>query len=93
MKEQIGEQHSGEERALTAVAAAEELVREGLKVLGWKEKDLACRAKGDAEKLKLALQVRAGTTVTVKWIAERLKMGTWTHLNHLLYWHRRGKRK
>jgi hypothetical protein len=30
------------------------------------------------------------TTVSVKWIAERLRMETWTHLNHLLYWQRRG---
>jgi|ERR1700691_4255526 REP element-mobilizing transposase RayT len=41
------------------------------------------------EKLKLAVRLRAETSVTVKWIAERLRMGTWTHLNHLLYWQRR----
>jgi hypothetical protein len=43
----------------------------------------------DAEKLKLAAPLRAETTVTLKWIAERLRMGSWTHLNHLLYWNRR----
>jgi hypothetical protein len=31
------------------------------------------------------------TTVTLKWIAERLRMGTRGHLTHLLYW--RGRRK
>ena len=61
------------------------MVREGLKRLGWKEADLETRRKGDKEKLKLAVRLRAETTVTLKWIAERLRMGTWTHLNHLLY--------
>jgi REP element-mobilizing transposase RayT len=89
MKEQMGEHHYGEERAETEQERAEGIVREGLKQLGWKEADLAARPKGDREKLKLAVRLRAETTVTVKWIAQRLRMGTWTHLNHLLYWHRR----
>jgi hypothetical protein len=25
-------------------------------------------------------------TMTLKWIAERLQMGRWTHVIHLLYW-------
>ena len=64
------------------------MVREGLKRLAWKEADLETRRKGDKEKLKLAVRLRAETTVTLKWIAERLRMVTWTHLNHLLYRHR-----
>ena len=63
-------------------------MREGLKRLKWKERDLAARRKGDPEKVKLALRLRAETAVTIKWIAQRLQMGTWTHLNHLLYWAR-----
>ena len=47
--------------------------------------DPETRRKGDRENLKIALRLRAETTVTVKWIAERLRMGTWTYLNHLLY--------
>ena len=89
MKEQMGEHHYGEDRAETEQEQAEGMVREGLKRLGWKEADLEARRKGDREKLKLAVRLRVETTVTVKWIAERLRMGTWTHLNHLLYWHRR----
>jgi hypothetical protein len=89
MKGQIGEHHYGEERARTQAEEAEEIVREGLKRLGWEEEDLARRPRGDREKLKLAVRLRSETTMTIKWIAERLRMGTWTHLNHLLYWHRR----
>ena len=89
MKRQMGEHHYGEERAQAAAEQAEEIVRAGLQRLGWNEADLEARAKGDREKLKLAVRLRAETTVTVKWIVQRLRMGTWTHLNHLLYWHRR----
>jgi len=89
MKEQMKEHHFGEERAETEQEEAEGIVREGMKRLGWKEADLEARRKGDRGKLKLAVRLREETTVTVKWIAERLRMGTWTHLNHLLYWHRR----
>jgi REP element-mobilizing transposase RayT len=92
MKEQMGEHHYGEERAETATEQAEGIVQAGLKGLGWQEADLEARAKGDPEKLKLAVRLRAETTVTVKWIAQRLRMGTWTHLNHLLYWQRRETR-
>ena len=91
MKEQVREHHYGEERAETAGEQAEGIVREGLRRLGWKEGELEGRAKGDREKVKLAARLRAETTVTMKWIAERLRMGTWTYLNHLLYRHRQGK--
>ena len=92
MSERIGEHHYGEERAESDLEQAERVVREGLIKLGWTERDLAMRAKGDARKVKLAVRLRAETTATIKWIAQRLKMGTSTYLNHLLYWHRRETR-
>ncbi len=42
-------------------------------------------------KLKIALRLRQQTTMTLAWIAQRLQMGTKTHLSHLLYWDERGK--
>lgn len=89
MNERIGQHHYGEERRESGAERAERVVQEGLKRLGWSKKDLERRAKGDAEKVKLAIQLRSQTTATVKWIARRLKMGTSTYLNHLLYWHQR----
>jgi hypothetical protein len=89
MKESVREHHYGEERALSEQEKAEKVVGEELKRLRWKEADLLARPKGDRDKLKMALLLRGETTMTLKWIAERLRMGTWTHLNHLLYWHRR----
>ncbi len=45
------------------------------------------RCKGAAKKVALAerLRVRVETTRTVRWIAQRLRMGTRGHLNPLLY--------
>jgi len=45
---------------------------------------LQVRAKGDAERVTLAARLRAETTLTVGWIAERWEMGTRGHLNQLL---------
>ena len=43
------------------------------------------RTEGDPTKVALAARLRAETTMTVGWIAERLAMGTRGYLNHLLY--------
>jgi hypothetical protein len=63
--------------------------RQGLKEFVWREEDSVRRGKGDEEKIKLAARLRTETTVTINWIAARLHMGTWTYLNHRLYWQRR----
>ena len=49
------------------------------------------RRKGDVEKVALAQRLREETTMTLAWIAERLQMGSKTHLAHLLYWQRRNR--
>jgi hypothetical protein len=72
---------------------AEEIVREEMRKAGWREKDLERMRKGDAGKVAMARRVREETTVSLKWIASRLRMGTWTYLNNLLYWERRGSRR
>ena len=64
-------------------------MREGLQKLGWTEAELAMRQKGDEAKLKLAVQLRAEPTMTLKWIAARLQMGTGASLSNLLSAQRR----
>ena len=91
MSERIGAEHYGEERAETAEAMAELIIAEELKRGRWQEADLKTRSKGDPVKVALAARLRAETTMTVGWIAERLAMGTSGYLNHLLY--RRWKRR
>ena len=85
MSERMGAEHYGEERAETADALAELIIAEELKRGRWQEADLKTRPKGDSVKVALAARLRAETTMTVGWIAERLAMGTRSYLNHLLY--------
>ncbi len=47
--------------------------------------DLTKRRKADPGKVKVARRLREQTTMTLKWIADRLKMGTWTHVTNRLY--------
>jgi len=51
----------------------------------WTEADLKTRSRWDPEKVTLAARLRAETTLTVRWIAERLSMGTRGYLNQLVY--------
>jgi hypothetical protein len=85
IEEQKGKWHYGKELRESAEAKAERLVAEALR-LDWLTKDQISRwRKGHPLKVKLALKLRAETTVTLGWIAERLQMGTRGHLAHLLY--------
>ncbi len=52
--------------------------------LGWQEADLAFKRKSDGNKVALARQLRAETAVSLKWIAARFQMGTWSHVSNLL---------
>jgi len=45
---------------------------------------VAKRRKGDPEKVALARSLRAETTMTLKWIANELYMGSWTYVSNLL---------
>jgi len=87
---QAGPQHYGEELAESAQAKAERIVAEELKKRRWQPEDLATKRKGDAAKVAMAVRLRQETTMTLAWIAARLRMGTTTHLAHLLYWENRG---
>lgn len=86
-----GPQHYGNELAELAQAKAERIVAAELKKRHWQPEDLATKRKGDAAKVAMALRLRRETTMTLAWIAARLRMGTKTHLAHLLYWENRGR--
>ena len=89
VEERRGASHYGKELQESATEKAERLVQEGLQKLGWTEAELATRQKGDEAKLKLAVQLRAETTMTLKWMAARLQMGTGASLSNLLSAQRR----
>jgi len=82
------------DRRETSESVAEALVREELKRRTWDEAELAKRAKGDRGKVAIAVRLRQESTMTARWIAEHLQMGTLGHVNHLLYRNRkRGEKK
>lgn len=94
MKERMGVEHYGAERHETVEAQAERLVQGELKQRKWQAQDLRRRTKGDRSKVIIAKRLRAETAVTVRWIAERLEMGTPSYVNYLLYHYgKNGKRK
>ena len=62
-----------------------EVIEKELKRLGWKEDELSRRAKSDPGKLALAARLRKETTLTLKWIAARLQLGTSKSANATLH--------
>jgi hypothetical protein len=89
MSERRGAEHYGQEIRESAEGKAQRIIRQEMKRWGWRESDLDGRRKGDEKKVQMAKRLRRETTMTLSWIAQRLKMGTKTHLSHLLYWHER----
>jgi putative transposase len=78
------EHHYAKERVETDQEKAERIVRVGLKRLRWGEEQLRLRRKSDPKKIALAKELRNRTSVSLKWIAERLQMGSWSHVSNLL---------
>ena len=82
--ERVGPSHYGRERQETDRQKAERIVGEELRRLGWPEEELPARAKGHAGKVAVARRLRQETTMSLKWIAQRLRMGSWTYVSNLL---------
>ena len=76
--------HYGAELREADLVHGERVLKEELFRRGWTESELSSRRKGDPEKVEIASQLRTRTTMTLKWIAQRLKIGTWTHVSNCL---------
>ena len=85
----VGGSHYGSERQERDQKKANRLVNEELRRLDWTEKELAQRPKGDKQKVETARMLRQQTTMTLKWIAQRLHMGSWTYVSNLLHQNQR----
>ena len=85
IEQQKGKWHFGPELGQASIAKAERLIRETLQTEHVTEEQLIRWRKGHPFKIKLAAKLRAETTVTVSWLAERLRMGSRGHLAHLLF--------
>ncbi|MDB6018036.1 MAG: hypothetical protein JWR19_2525 [Pedosphaera sp.] len=75
LREQAGAHHGGGELRESEAAWAGQLAARERKRLGLTEAELKRRRKGDAKKLQVARLLRRETTMSLNWIAQRLKMG------------------
>lgn len=82
--ERVGAENYGAERQETEKAKGQRMVRAELARLGWEESELQGRPKGDKAKVRIAVQLRRETTLSLKWMAQRLSMGSWTYVSNLL---------
>jgi putative transposase len=85
MKGRNSEYIAGDEIKESEEHKAEQIVKEELTRLDWTQKDLQATLKGDKRKIRIAKRLRNETTMTFKWIADRLNMGVWTHVANRLY--------
>jgi hypothetical protein len=85
MEPQLGEHHSGALRQESAAAKGDRIIAEELKQVKWTEKELLAAAKSHPGKLALAGRLRRETTLTIREIAGRLRMGSWKSLSNKLY--------
>ena len=84
VSERVGPSHYGAARQETAVQKAERVVKEEMERLNWDEGALQGHPKGHGAKVRLARRLRQETTMSLKWIAQRLNMGSWTYVSNLL---------
>jgi len=80
----VGPNHYGIDRQETGEEKALRIVKEEIDRLGWAEAELQIRAKGDPAKVAMARRLRQESTMSLKWIAERLQMGSWTYVSNLV---------
>ena len=78
------ESHSGVMLRESQRKKAWDLLQELLRKEKLSESNLKQMRKGDPVKIKLAVELRKHTTMSLKWIAEKLHMGSWTYVSNLL---------
>jgi hypothetical protein len=82
--ERVGLNNCGAEPQPSDGQRAERIVRDEIGKLGWVAADLKTHRKGDERKVRIARRLKEETTMSLKWIAERLQMGSWTCVSNLL---------
>jgi REP element-mobilizing transposase RayT len=85
MEGRLGEHHAGELKRESAEAKAERIIQEELRRLHWTAADLSKKPKSDPAKLALAARLRRETTLTLPWVAARLRLGSWKSANAKLH--------
>ena len=78
------ESHSGRAKAAHDEAAAERALRVGLAVLKLSGRELEQMPKSAPEKVVLAWWLRQRTTVSLRWVSERLVMGHFSRVSQAI---------
>ncbi|MBT5927067.1 MAG: hypothetical protein HOH33_10650 [Verrucomicrobia bacterium] len=78
------ESHTGVMLKESQILKASDLLKDLFRKEKVSESDLKKMRKGDPVKIKLATELRKKTTMSLKWIAEHLHMGSWTYVSNLL---------
>ncbi len=82
--EMAGAHHYGEEIGQSTEEKACRIIAEELAKLSWAEVHLSERRKGDAGKVRIARRLRRETTVSKRWIAQQLAMGSVSNVTFCL---------
>ncbi len=90
MKGRRRESHSGEAKAAHDEAVAERELQRAFRALGLNEGMVEGLPKGAAEKVVLAWWLRRRTTVSLRWVSERLGMGHYSRVTQAI---RRAERR
>jgi len=83
--ERAGENHAGPEQAEPDEPKALSLIEQELRRRRRTRDQLTRWRKGDKRKERIAVRLRRETTLTLKWMAEQLAMGTWANVASRLY--------
>ena len=81
---ETGEYHNAQIRQENEMEKAQRLISEKLSAIGWDRARLRKERKGHPMKIRIAREIRDQSTMTMKWIAAELSIGSWTYLNQLL---------
>lgn len=85
MQSKLTAHHGGQLRRECAEAQAETIINSELARRRWTDQNLRNLRKSAPEKMKIAARLRRETVVPMKWIADRLSMGTANSANVRLY--------
>ena len=69
----------------SAELQAERIIQQRVSELGWDELEMGRRSKTDPTKLAIARELRRDTMMTIRWLADRLHLGTRNTLRNSLY--------
>ncbi len=81
----LSEQAAKRELARSEEQTALRIVELELRRRRWTRAQLTRWRKGDKRKVPIALRLRREMTMTLKWMAEQLAMGTWANVARRLY--------